>query len=83
MPLKLDTEVGNRGIRLSGGQKQRIGISRALYTNKKILFLDEATNSLDASTENKILENIFQLKDLTIIMITHKLETLKNLIKFI
>ena len=73
------TVVGERGIRLSGGQKQRIAIARALYKPRDILVLDEATSALDALTEKKIIDNILKThKNLTIIMVTHRLESLKN-----
>jgi len=72
-PNKLDTMVGENGIKISGGQKQRIGIARALYLNREILILDEATNSLDLDTESKILQNIKNnFNRLTIIMISHR-----------
>ena len=74
----LDENVGEKGIKLSGGEKQRIGIARTLYKNSKILILDEPTSSLDENNEAKILENIFRLKNLTLIMITHKIYTLKK-----
>ena len=74
----LDENVGEKGIKLSGGEKQRIGIARTLYKNSKILILDEPTSSLDEDNEAKILENIFRLKNLTLIMITHKIYTLKK-----
>lgn len=65
--------VGENGIKISGGQKQRIGIARALYLNREILILDEATNSLDLHTESKILQNIKNnFNRLTIIMISHR-----------
>ena len=68
----IQTNIGERGSRISGGQIQRIGIARALYNNPKILIFDESTNSLDKSTENKLLNDIFKLKDMyTIIIITH------------
>ena len=72
LPNKLDTFVGNRGVRISGGQKQRIGIARALYFKRDILVLDEATNSLDSDNERIIIDNIinqYQLK--TLICIAH------------
>ena len=71
--------VGERGIRLSGGQIQRIGLARALYKNAEIIIFDEATNSLDNSTEKLIMEELYSLdKDLTIIIVAHRLNTLKD-----
>ena len=73
------TMVGERGIRLSGGQKQRIAIARALYKSREVLILDEATSALDESTETKIINNILKTYEkLTIIMVTHRLNSLKN-----
>jgi len=73
-----NSNVGERGILLSGGQAQRIAIARALYRESKILILDEATSALDVSTEKQIIKSIFLLeKKLTLIMITHRLSTLK------
>ena len=75
---KLDTYVGELGSRLSGGQKQRIGIARSLYNDPQVLVLDEFTNALDSSTEDKILGQISNLNKKTIIMISHKLTTLSK-----
>ena len=75
----LDTNVGEFGDKISGGQRQRIAIARALYTDPKVLILDECTNSLDVKTEKQILNEVNSLKGKkTIIMITHRLLTLEN-----
>ena len=72
-------EVGERGVQLSGGQRQRIGIARAIYKGGKILILDEATSALDEQTEQKIMSTIDNLSsNLTILIITHRLSTLKS-----
>ena len=77
--LKYQTVVGERGVRLSGGQKQRIGIARALYHNPQLLIMDEATNALDNLTEQKVMNSILKLKETkTIIIITHRLSSVKN-----
>jgi ATP-binding cassette subfamily B protein len=74
-----DTFVGERGIRLSGGQRQRIGIARALYKNATVLVFDEATSALDDDTEAELMKAIDGLsKDLTIIMIAHRLSTVRR-----
>jgi ATP-binding cassette, subfamily B, bacterial PglK len=71
--------VGERGIRISGGQRQRIGIARALYKEATVLFFDEATSALDNETEREVMEAIESLgDDLTVIMIAHRLTTLRN-----
>ena len=78
LPNKFNEIVGEDGVRLSGGQRKRIGIARAFYRNSQILLLDEPTNELDVETEAKIIKTISSLKNTkTIIMITHRLETLK------
>ena len=72
------TMVGENGVSLSGGQLQRIGIARAFYKNTDVLILDEATSALDGKTESEIMRNIDIMdKGLTIIIIAHRLTTLK------
>ena len=74
-----ETFVGERGILISGGQRQRIALARALYNQKKILVLDEATSALDNMTEKLIMNNIYEFnKEITIIIIAHRLNTLYN-----
>ena len=79
LPKKYDTFVGERGVRLSGGQRQRIGIARALYKNAQVIVFDEATSALDNETELAVMEGIEQLADdLTILIVAHRVSTLKR-----
>ena len=78
LPNGLDGNLGEEGINLSGGEIQRIGLCRALIYNPEILFLDEATSSLDANTESQILDELKLFKEKTIISIAHRINTLKN-----
>ena len=76
---KADTQVGERGAKLSGGQRQRLGIARAMFTNPKLLVLDEATSSLDAETEASVSAAIQSLRGgTTILMIAHRLATVRS-----
>ena len=77
LPNGSETVVGEKAIKISGGQAQRLGIARALYKNPKLLVLDEGTSALDLNTENKKLDNLFEVyKDLTTIYITHRKDNL-------
>ncbi|PAU94015.1 multidrug ABC transporter ATP-binding protein [Aliifodinibius salipaludis] len=79
LPEGLDAEIGEHGTRLSGGQRQRVGIARALYHEPDVLVMDEATSALDNITEKLITEAIESLKgERTLIMIAHRLTTVKN-----
>jgi len=78
-PSGLDSHVGDQGAKISGGERQRIGIARALLSNPKLLILDEATSSLDGSTENEISDSIQLIKGrVTVVMIAHRLSTVRN-----
>ena len=78
-PQKYQTRVGERGVKLSGGQRQRIGIARALYKQADVIIFDEATSALDNSTESAVMKAIDGLnRDLNIIIIAHRLTTLKG-----
>jgi ATP-binding cassette subfamily B protein len=78
------TFVGERGVRLSGGQRQRIGIARALYKQANVLIFDEATSALDNETEQAVMDAIEDLgEDVTILIIAHRLTTLKGCDKII
>lgn len=79
-----DTLVGERGVRLSGGQRQRLGIARALYKKADVIVFDEATSSLDNDTESAVMEALEGLgDDLTLIIVAHRLSTLRNCTKVI
>ena len=79
----LNSNVGEKGVKISGGQRQRIGIARALYNEPEILIFDESFNSLDKITEERLLSEIYKIKNKTIIIVSHKLETLYNCKKVI
>ena len=84
MPLGYNTIIGKEGTGLSQGQKQRILIARAVYKDPKFLILDEATNSLDATNERIIVENLSQFcKGKSVLIIAHRLSTVKNADKIV
>lgn len=79
LPLKFDTKIGNDGKGLSQGQRQRILIARAVYKNPDFIFLDEATNSLDANNERRIVENLDKFyHGRTVVIVAHRLSTVRH-----
>lgn len=83
-PKKLDSEIGERGVKLSGGQKQRVQIARAILKDAPILILDEATSSLDAKSEKEVQLALDTLmKDRLTIIIAHRFSTIQNVDKII
>lgn len=79
LPLKYNTKIGRDGTGISQGQKQRILIARAVYKNPDIIFLDEATNSLDAKNEREIVENLAEFyKGRTVVIVAHRLSTVQH-----
>jgi ATP-binding cassette, subfamily B, bacterial PglK len=84
LPNGLMTIVGERGVKISGGQLQRLGIARALYHSPKLLIFDESTSQLDRNTEKKLMDLIYSLKkEITIIIVSHKLSTIEKCDKII
>ena len=80
----IETQIGESGRNMSGGQLQRIGIARALYTNPKMLILDEATSSLDGKTEIEVSDSIMELQgEITLVLIAHRLSTVVKADKII
>ena len=79
LPLKYNTKIGRDGVGLSQGQRQRILIARAVYKNPDYIFLDEATNSLDANNERAIVENLDTFyRGKTVVIVAHRLSTVRN-----
>lgn len=79
LPDGYGSTVGEQGMRLSGGQRQRIGLARALYARRPLLVLDEATSALDTATESAVIDSIRKLDaDLTIVIVAHRLSTLRH-----
>jgi len=75
----LDTELGEKGVRMSGGERQRVALARLFFDDSKIIILDEATSAMDNITEKIVMENVVeQLDNKTLIVIAHRLETIKD-----
>ena len=79
LPERLDSQVGDRGVKISGGQRQRLGIARAMFTKPKLLVLDEATSSLDGQTEADVSDAVRAMHGkVTVLMIAHRLSTVRD-----
>ena len=79
LPLGYNTKIGQEGSGISQGQKQRLLIARAVYKDPQFIFLDEATNSLDANNERVIMDNLNEFfKGRTVVIVAHRLSTVKN-----
>jgi len=79
LPLSYNTQIGSEGLNLSQGQKQRILIARAVYKNPGVLFLDEATNALDANNERYIMDKLQKFfKGRTVVVVAHRLSTVRR-----
>ena len=76
LPNGLDTKLKEQGTGISEGQMQRLAIARAIYSDREILLLDEATSALDVNTEKEVLNNLKNIKDMSVIIVTHRLEAL-------
>jgi len=83
LPQGINTLVGEKGYKLSGGERQRVGIARAICRNTDIMILDEATSALDTKLETKIQQGIESLTTKTILIIAHRLSTLRNVDRII
>ena len=78
LPEKLETNIGENGVKLSGGQRQRIAIARALAQQNQVILFDEPTSNLDLKTEATLFQNLSNLKNITLIVIAHRLSTIKD-----
>ena len=78
LPEKIETNIGENGVKLSGGQRQRIAIARALAQQNQVILFDEPTSNLDLKTEATLFQNLSNLKNITLIVIAHRLSTIKD-----
>ena len=76
LPDGLDTVLKEQGTGISEGQMQRLAIARAIYSDREILLLDEATSALDVNTEKEVLNNLKNIKNMSVIIVTHRFEAL-------
>ncbi|MAV81972.1 MAG: hypothetical protein CMI90_00730 [Pelagibacteraceae bacterium] len=83
LPQKLNTKIGENGIKLSGGQRQRIAIARAIIQEKDVILLDEPSSNLDLKTESEIFKNLDKLKNTTLVVIAHRLSTIQKFNKIV
>lgn len=84
LPNGIESIIGEKGVKLSGGEKQRVGIARAIFKNPQILLLDEATSHLDIESEEKIRDSLHKFfKNVTAVVIAHRLTTIKEMNKII
>jgi ABC-type multidrug transport system fused ATPase/permease subunit len=83
LPDGFQTQVGPRGLKLSGGQKQRIALARLFISNPDIILLDEATAALDNETERFVQDSLNAFHDKTMIVVAHRLSTIKDSDKII
>ena len=77
-PKKLETNIGENGVKLSGGQRQRIAIARAVAQKKEVILLDEPTSNLDLKIESELFKNLSQIRNITLIVVAHRLSTIKD-----